>query len=79
MICSECNGTGAREHVPTPPFKGRVRREGIRTVATRSHGIVIEPGIDLGEVSYEDFLAGKMPTDDATLYERYTGKQEQDY
>lgn len=79
VVCSSCKGTGAREFTAPPPFSGRKRREGVKTVASKNHGIVIAPGMDKGEVSYEDFVAGTMPTNDAGLYERYTGKPERVY
>lgn len=75
VVCSTCRGTGGvdREYVP---FTQRKVRTGIRTVVLRNHGIVLAPGMDLGEVTYEEFVAGKMPTDDSELYERITGKKE---
>lgn len=79
VVCSSCGGTGGREYTPPPEFTGRVTREGIKTVATHNHGITIAPGMDRGEISYEDFLAGKMPTNDDTLYERYTGEKDHVY
>lgn len=74
IVCSRCRGSGAVEEDYTP-FTTRYIRDGVKTVASRSHGIVIAPGTDRGEVSYEAFLAGQMPVDDDELYERVTGKK----
>lgn len=75
VVCSTCKGTGGvdKEFVL---FASRQRREGVKTVALRNHGVVLAPGLDQGEISYEAFLAGEMPTDDAGINERLTGKTE---
>lgn len=73
VVCSCCRGKGWVMKSYTP-FTERRMREGVKTVASRNQGIVLAPGIDHGEITYEEFLAGKMPSDDKELYPRVTGK-----
>jgi hypothetical protein len=61
VVCSSCDGTGAVEYNPPTPFKQRRFRDNVTSVSQANSGKVLEPGVDLGAISYEDFLAGKMP------------------
>lgn len=58
FVCIKCNGTGMRR-VEYAPFTGRRKRRGIRTVRCS-----IPVGVDPtgSEVTYKEFLAGKMPS-----------------
>lgn len=76
VVCYCCKGTGAVEFTAPPSFNGRKRRDGVKTVSFKNQGVVLAPGIDRGEVSYEAFLNGAMPTLDEGLYERTTGKKQ---
>lgn len=61
VICLECQGSGKRT-VAYIPFTERMRLEGINTVR-RSRGTFILTGVGPtgGEVTYDEFIAGKMP------------------
>lgn len=63
VVCLRCKGTGAVEYVPpvVVEFKGRRVRERVKTVHAADSGYVLVPSIDAGEISYDEFLAGKMP------------------
>lgn len=61
VVCIHCQGTGAGKITYTP-FTGRKRREGIHTVQL-SAGTLLVTGVGPRgvAVTYEEFLAGKMP------------------
>lgn len=61
VVCLKCDGTGKMELKYTP-FTGRKQRSGINTVM-RSRGSLIVTGVGPtgGQVSYKEFLEGKMP------------------
>lgn len=61
VVCIHCEGTGCGKIVYTP-FTGRKRRQGIHTVRL-SAGTFLATGVGPrgGSVTYEEFLAGKVP------------------
>lgn len=61
VVCLECGGTGCKT-IRYEPFQARARRNDVRTVWL-SRGCLIATGVGPtgGSISYEDFLAGKMP------------------
>lgn len=61
VVCLTCNGTGCEE-IEYTPFTARKKRRDVKTVH-RSRGKFIVTGIGPAgmSVSYEEFLAGKMP------------------
>lgn len=61
VVCLNCNGTG-RTVIRYAPFSGRKTRRDVKTVR-RSRGAFIATGVGpTGDpVSYQKFLAGKMP------------------
>lgn len=62
VICSNCHGRGRTEDPDLLPSNyQRKVRAGVKTVSQAHSGYCLAPGVDLGAVSYEDFLAGKMP------------------
>ena len=65
VVCRNCDGSGSMEVDITPPpaFKGRRIRDGVKTVSQANNGYYLKPGVDLGAVSYDDFLAGKLPSE----------------
>jgi hypothetical protein len=69
VVCNRCAGTGGIEETYTV-FTERKRHEGVKTVAFRGGFFPIRPGDDWGEVTYEEFLAGKMPTPDNGYWKR---------
>lgn len=66
VICSTCKGTGGvmREFAE---FTGRRVRKDILTVSYPSSKYVLVPGFDSGEITYEEFLAGKLPKRDCPI------------
>lgn len=62
VVCLTCKGTGAMK-LHYSPFTGRKTRKDIKTVRLSS-GTFIATGIGpcVGSVTYEEFLAGKMPS-----------------
>lgn len=61
VVCYHCKGAGAVEFKAPPEFSGRKRRAGITSVSRPGSGWNLVPGRDLGAVTYEEFLAGKLP------------------
>ena len=61
VVCLHCDGTG-NDIICYVPFTGRKRRRGIKTVR-RSRGTFIATGVGgTGkEVTYKEFLEGKLP------------------
>jgi hypothetical protein len=61
VVCLLCHGTGCRA-LSYKPFNGLRKRKGIKTVR-RSAGTLIVTGVGPvgGEITYEEFLKGKMP------------------
>jgi hypothetical protein len=61
VVCLHCEGTG-KETITYKPFTGRKRRDGIHTVRL-SAGTLLVTGVGPrgGSVTYEEFLAGKVP------------------
>lgn len=59
VVCLQCSGTGCDE-ISYTPFTERKRRKGIRVVR---QGSFLATGVGPvgGEVSYEEFLNGRMP------------------
>ena len=61
VVCLACDGTGAQT-LSGRTFIRRKRRMGVRTVS-RSRGSFLATGVGAtgDEVSYKDFISGKMP------------------
>lgn len=61
VVCLNCDGTGC-DTIKYTPFKGRKKRTGIKTVQL-SRGTFLPTGVGpTGKsITYEEFLAGKMP------------------
>ena len=61
VVCLDCGGTGCQK-IRYKPFTGRKRRAGVEKVQ-QSRGTFIATGVGPagGVVTYEQFLAGKMP------------------
>lgn len=59
VICHTCDGTGA-EIIEYIPFTQRVVRDDVKTVGV-ANGFIRSS--DPNEVTYEEFLNGKMPKD----------------
>lgn len=61
VVCLQCNGTGCEE-IRYKPFKMRKTRRDVKTVR-RSRGTFLATGVGPAgrEVTYQEFLNGKMP------------------
>jgi len=63
VVCLKCDGTG-KVSLTYTPFTERKRRDDVNTVR-RSAGTFIGAAVGPtgGSISYEEFLAGKMPSE----------------
>ncbi len=62
VVCLKCKGTGCEELTYTP-FEARKRRNNVRSVRLSGGGFIATGIGPVGSsVSYEDFLAGRMPS-----------------
>lgn len=61
VVCSTCSGAG--HYIKKNLLWSGVRRirDKVTMVVYQNVGVVLEPGIDPHEITYEEFLAGKMP------------------
>lgn len=61
VVCCQCDGSG-KQVITYTPFTTRKRRTGVKTVQV-SAGTFIGTRVGLvgSSVTYEEFLAGKMP------------------
>lgn len=63
VVCLECSGTGQAEFTYTPFTKRKLTR-GIKMVSlSRGKSIILGCGSEGYEVSYRDFLKGKLKED----------------
>lgn len=63
VVCLRCEGTG-RKTIEYTPFKGRKRRDDVKTVCC-STGTSVGMGVGgpVGDgIPYKEFFAGKMPS-----------------
>lgn len=63
VVCNRCNGSGAAK-LQYIPFTGRKQRDGVETVRlSRDSFIGTGVGPTGGSVTYQEFLAGKIPSE----------------
>jgi hypothetical protein len=60
VVCHTCGGS-AKMTIAYTPFTGRKRREGVTTVQVSRGMSIIGCGPSGSSVTYEEFLAGKLP------------------
>lgn len=62
VVCLNCHGTGCKK-LSYIPFTERKRHDGISSVSlSRGSFMLTGTGPTGNSISYEDFLAGKMPS-----------------